>query len=425
MIHATFRNPRHACTAGLITLCLALLPPAHAAAQDASAPADGRAAQLDAARARKAETLEPLVRSRIERALLRYDEQGGASILPTWRGFRFAGGDMPAGAGTKVGVGFDHRFGGAYLDRPNRVDLESWAAYGTRGYQQAHVGLAVSNIADRPLDLRLRAQAFEYPEEDFFGLGIDSAETDRSAYLLRGLDADASLVWRPARHLELVGGGGYARPRTAAGTDPRFPSTTDRADAATLAGLDASPDYLHLDGGIAFDWRDNPLHPHAGGRYGVRVARYADRGEGSDDFRRVEIALQQYVPLPNRCRTLAVRADATLTDGVDGGRVPFYYQPTLGGAQTLRGFREFRFRDQNALALTAEYRWEAWWALDVALFADAGTVAADRRDLSLKDLKTTYGVGFRLHSNSAFVARLDLAVSREGFIPLLRFEHVF
>jgi len=37
----------------------------------------------------------------------------------------------------------------------------------------------------------------------------------------------------------------------------------------------------------------------------------------------------------------------------------------------------------------------------------------------------SYGVGFRVHSNDAFVARLDLAVSREGFIPLLRFEHVF
>ena len=47
-------------------------------------------------------------------------------------------------------------------------------------------------------------------------------------------------------------------------------------------------------------------------------------------------------------------------------------------------------------------------------------------DLSnLRDLDVSYGVGFRFHSNSAFVARLDLAFSREGFIPLLRFEHAF
>jgi hypothetical protein len=420
----TATDARRLRAAGLIAICLAALLPGRAVAQGGTG-SDNREAQLAAARAQKAAALQPPVRSMVERALLRYDEGGGASILPTWRGFRFAGGDFPAGAGTKLGVGFDHTFGGPYLDRPNHVALSTWAAYGTRGYRQLHADLAVTNLADRPLELRLRGQAFEYPEEDYFGPGIDAAEADRSAYLLRGVETDATLLWRPVRGLELTTGGGYARPRTGAGTDPRFPSVTERADASALPGLGSRPEYLHVDGGAAIDWRDNPLHPHTGGRYGVRLARYADRGDGAGDFQRVDVALQQYVPLPHRYRVLALRADAAFTDGIAGGRAPFYYQPTLGGSQTLRGFREFRFRDASSLALTAEYRWEAWWALDVALFADAGTVAAQRRDLSLKDLETSYGVGFRLHSNRAFVARLDLAVSREGFIPLLRFEHVF
>ena len=84
-----------------------------------------------------------------------------------------------------------------------------------------------------------------------------------------------------------------------------------------------------------------------------------------------------------------------------------------------------RFQDRDSLLLTAEYRWEAWWALDGAFFVDAGTVAANRRGLSLTNLDASYGFGLRFHSNSAFVARLDLAFSREGFIPLLRFEHAF
>jgi outer membrane protein assembly factor BamA len=118
-------------------------------------------------------------------------------------------------------------------------------------------------------------------------------------------------------------------------------------------------------------------------------------------------------------------AAAVLTDAGAGQQVPFYYQPTLGGSQQLRGFREFRFRDQNSLVMSAEYRWEASWMLDAAVFVDAGKVAATRSDLNLRDLAASYGVGLRVHSNSAFVARLDLAFSREGFIPLLRFEHVF
>lgn len=185
------------------------------------------------------------------------------------------------------------------------------------------------------------------------------------------------------------------------------------------------PDFLRTDASVALDWRDNPLHAHAGGRYGVQLSDYRDQDLDAFGFCRVTIDLQQYVPLPDRYRTIALHAAAVFTDARAGQDVPFYFQPTLGGAQGLRGFREFRFQDRNSLLLTAEYRWEAWWALDGALFVDAGKVAADRRDLNLRDVDVSYGVGFRVHSNSAFVARLDLAFSREGFIPLLRFEHAF
>lgn len=78
-----------------------------------------------------------------------------------------------------------------------------------------------------------------------------------------------------------------------------------------------------------------------------------------------------------------------------------------------------------AALLALAHRWEASWLLDGALFVDAGKVAFDRRDLTFRELEVSYGLGFRVHSNSAFVARLDLAFSREGFIPLLRFEHAF
>jgi outer membrane protein assembly factor BamA len=99
--------------------------------------------------------------------------------------------------------------------------------------------------------------------------------------------------------------------------------------------------------------------------------------------------------------------------------------PDLGGAQRLRGFREFRFRDLNSVLATAEYRWEAWWALDMSVFVDGGKVAARRADIDLSDWEGSYGLGLRFHSKKAFTFRLDLAFSREGFIPLFRAEHIF
>jgi outer membrane protein assembly factor BamA len=105
--------------------------------------------------------------------------------------------------------------------------------------------------------------------------------------------------------------------------------------------------------------------------------------------------------------------------------VPFIHQPTLGGTHLLRGFAESRFRDRNAVWASAEYQWEAWWALDGAIFVDAGQVAAHRARLSLDRFEVSYGIGFRLHSDDNFMARLDIARSREGIHPILGFRYGF
>ena len=209
------------------------------------------------------------------------------------------------------------------------------------------------------------------------------------------------------------------------GKDTLFPSTDDVFTIAAAPGLGTETDFLKTDLSAALDWRDNPSHPHAGGRYAIAVTNFDDRDLGRYDFYRVDVNLQQYVPLPDRYRLVALRAHGVFTNADSDSAVPFYLQPTLGGASHLRGFRESRFRDQNSVLVGAEYRWEAWWALDVALFADAGMVAPSRESLSWRETEVGYGIGFRFHSNRAFVARLDLAFSREGFIPLLRFEHAF
>ena len=388
------------------------------AGQQADSATD-RSAVLAAERDKKAEESTAPRRSRVERALHWYDNQ---YVLPKitsgWSGFRLAGGRFPAGAGTAAGVAFNRA-------PSSRLTIDGHAAYSTRGYRRASAGFTVQPFGAAPLDLHVGGQYYEHPQEDFFGLGPESSKADRSNYLLEATEANAELRWKPAKWIDVAGGMSFISPSIGSGTDSRYPSTDLQFNASTIPGFQAQPDFLRGDASAAVDWRDNPLHPHSGGRYGVQFSNFRDQDLDAYNFRRVEVDVQQYVPLPHRYRTLALRASGIFTDADAGNQVPFYYQPTLGGANELRGFREFRFRDQNSLLLTAEYRWEAWWALDGALFVDAGKVAANRRDLSFGDLDVSYGIGFRFHSNSAFVARLDLARSREGFIPLLRFEHVF
>jgi hypothetical protein len=403
-----------------------LLPLAAPAAADDQTRTDVLTAERD----RKAAEVSAPRRSAVERALYWYDNTSLLSKASGgWHGFHLAGGDFPAGAGTKFGLGYTRGFGAndpvRRPDNPRRVTFNTFGAYSTKGYSRVAASVEARDLGNTPVDLRVLGQHYRFPQEDFFGPGSASSETSRTNYLLEATEVGADLTWKLASAVEVGGGLFHVSPRTGSGTDSRYPSSELVFDASALPGFDAAADFMRADARVAYDWRDNPLHPHSGGRYSIRFSDFTDQDLDAYSFRRVELDVQQYVPLPNQYRTIALRAGAVLTDAEAGQDVPFYYQPSLGGSQVLRGFREFRFQDRNSLFLTAEYRWEAWWALDGAFFVDAGTVAFDRKDLDLRAMDVSYGVGFRVHSNSSFVTRLDLAFSREGFVPLLRFEHVF
>jgi hemolysin activation/secretion protein len=89
--------------------------------------------------------------------------------------------------------------------------------------------------------------------------------------------------------------------------------------------------------------------------------------------------------------------------------------PTLGGNDTLRGFRMYRFRGPHALLLQAEYRWEIWSGLDGAFFYDAGKTPLERSELNFKGLERDYGFGFRFNTDNGIVFRADAGFgSRDG-----------
>jgi hemolysin activation/secretion protein len=86
---------------------------------------------------------------------------------------------------------------------------------------------------------------------------------------------------------------------------------------------------------------------------------------------------------------------------------------TLGGNQTLRGYRQMRFSDRNLIYLSGEYRWEAMPAMELAVFYDTGKVASRRSDLNLDHLRHTFGGGLRFKSMRRVVVRIDIGRSDE------------
>ena len=97
-----------------------------------------------------------------------------------------------------------------------------------------------------------------------------------------------------------------------------------------------------------------------------------------------------------------------------------------GRSTTLRGFREFRFRDRNAFMINAEYRFEAFSGLDMALFSDWGDVGPTWDDIDFKHLKNDYGIGFRFNTYKSVWWRIDIGLGGdEGVHYWFKFSKAF
>jgi len=100
-------------------------------------------------------------------------------------------------------------------------------------------------------------------------------------------------------------------------------------------------------------------------------------------------------------------------------------QPSLGGAEDLRGYRPYRFRGDNLFVASAEYRWEVFSGLDMALFGDAGQVFNRRSDLRIGNMQSDLGFGLRFNQRDKTFLRLDVGFRHEGFQVWVKFNNVF
>jgi outer membrane protein assembly factor BamA len=100
----------------------------------------------------------------------------------------------------------------------------------------------------------------------------------------------------------------------------------------------------------------------------------------------------------------------------DDDTVPFFLLPSLGSGRTLRAYETTRFRDRHSLLTSAEFRWiPNRFAMDMALFYDAGKVTNRREDLDFENLTTDWGLGVRFHAGATTVLRIEGARGNDGW----------
>jgi len=253
-------------------------------------------------------------------------------------------------------------------------------------------------------------------EMPYYGPGPDSRKTGRSNYRLEDTNVEVRPGVRIYKGLRTSLIGSYLAVNTGPGHATRYISSEQQFTSTETPGIDRQTNFWRGGGQVEYDWRDRPASPTSGGRYSAQYVRYLDKELGGYSFLRLDLDASQYIPLFNHTRVIALHGASSLTTAGNGQRVPFYVQPTLGGPDTLRGYRYNRFYGDNSVTVNGEYRWFCSPILEMAAFADAGKVFQRWEQWNFHNLQSDVGFSVRFKGRTAqTVFSLDTGFSHEGF----------
>ena len=329
--------------------------------------------------------------------------------------------NMITGSGwISAGPGYRHYF------NDDQVMLEASGALSWHLYKMAQARVELPTLANEHLVLGAQTMYQDATQVNFYGIGPDSNENNKSQYQLQTVDFVSYASVRPTEWLSIGGELGWLMaPKVSAPGGafvPNVPTTIQLFP--TVPGVLANqPNFAHGEAEIVADTRDHRGYPSSGGVFRAASTSYWDQDGGTFSFRMYEAEAARFVPLDDKRVVLAFRGWALHSDVPTGNEIPFYLMPAIGGNNTLRDYPDYRFHDNNLLVVNAESRFAVFQHVDGALFVDAGNVAATFGGLNLD--KWSYGAGARLHTGSTTLGRLDVSHGTNGWRAFFRTSDPF
>ncbi|MEN6642988.1 MAG: BamA/TamA family outer membrane protein [Armatimonadia bacterium] len=179
------------------------------------------------------------------------------------------------------------------------------------------------------------------------------------------------------------------------------------------------------------DTRNLIANPTNGGYSSLSFEQAGRFLGGQTTFEKVQAEQRFYWPLPNKRDVVAAR----ISGGAAFGDLPLFESFSMGGANTLRGYEEDRFRGEKMLLLNVEYRRPLSDRLTAVGFVDVGdafggqfptivpgfSVPADDQNLTAH---VGAGVGLRVVTPIGPI-RLDFGWGEDGSQAHFSFGHTF
>ncbi len=298
-------------------------------------------------------------------------------------------------------------------------------------YQVYGLGLDFSRVLSRKIDLYADARYMYLPQEDFYGIGPDSSPEDRTNYKLEQTEVTLDLGRTLSGKIRFDADCRYTNTNIFSGDDTELPSSEDVFPPGTVPGLYTGAELLATTLSLSFLGLDFQNDPTSGVYAKMLLGVSEDLGGDAFDYWRASFEFRWAVALLGRGErfgarsTLVVRVLAEVNEPRNGGAVPFFNMPRLGGSTTLRGFREFRFTDENAALFNVEYRYPIQSLLDAVIFWDEGQVFPDPGDFQFGHFRSSFGGGLRMVHRHNMSIRLEVAKSSEAWAWIFKFGGAF
>jgi len=302
------------------------------------------------------------------------------------------------------------------------------------------------------------AQTTSLKAINYFGQGPDSTENGRTSFGQQETIIGGSIIlpmsgasWIGALHPALIGSIRTRMVDIRSGQADDGPSIEELYNDATAPGLSLQDPFVELLEGVRF----RPSLPNGWLRlnYLAMAQQFRTSEASQSSFNRWTIDLQHEIPLyrgatssgppkdfngPNECSvtvdsldcpplqrsrnrtgTIGLRLLMSASSTQDSNRVPFYFQPTLGGSdlngdRILAAFDDYRFRAPNVLALRESIEHSLWGPIGIFAEAEQGKVEERASYLGFNDMFTSATIGLTLRAGGFPLVNLSFSWGAEG-----------